>query len=119
MQIRLGKKMLIKIGAWILIILIAPFAFEILLLADIVGVEAALAFLFVYLKALRDSYKERLEGVRSILLAGFQRPAHKLRFLRTSYTYGVVSSCLLLWVTGSILLSVTFWVPYGALLTQL
>ena len=111
--------MLVKIGAWLLIILIAPFAFEILLLADIVGVEAALAFLFVYLKALRDSYKERIEGMRSILLTGFRRPMHKLRFLKISYSYGVVSSCLLLWVTGSILLSVSFWIPYGALLTQL
>ena len=118
MRIRISRKTLVKIGAWALILLISPFAFEFLLLADVIGVEAALAFLFVYLKAIRDSYEQRLERVRSILLAELERPIRRLQCLKRSYALGVASSCLVLWVSGSLIFSLMFWLPYGVILTQ-
>jgi len=62
----------IRLGAVILFCLLAPFAIELVLLADVIGVEAAIVFLFVYLKSVPITLKERLILAKSVVLDSIQ-----------------------------------------------
>ncbi len=115
---RFDRKTWIKVGSWILILLVAPFSFEILILADVVGVDVALAVLVLYLKVISDACYETLDVVKLLLVNGLKRPLDRLRFLQRTYVVNVAGSCIVLWITGSILLSLLLWLPSFVILSQ-
>ena len=60
MRIYISKKTLFKVFAFTLFFLLAPFAFELVIMADIIGVEAAIAFLFTYGKSVALALRDRV-----------------------------------------------------------
>ena len=92
----------LKVGAWLLIVAIAPFAIEILILADIAGAEFALVFLFAYLKSVVMVLRERTTLVLAVLSQAIGTPVEHPLFVRKAYLVNVVASCLALWLTGSL-----------------
>lgn len=55
------RKTWIKVGSWLLIILVAPFAIEIVLIAEVVGVDIAVAMLILYFSAMRNAFWQRVD----------------------------------------------------------
>ena len=72
MRVRLNKQLLFKIFAFTLFMLLAPFAFELVIMADIIGVEAAIAFLFTYGKSVALSIRDRIITAFQISSAFFR-----------------------------------------------
>ena len=118
MRLPRDRKTWIKIGAWLLLALLAPFAIELVLLADIVGAEAALLFLFVYLKASIIAIKERYFLFKHIVLHALRATPNQDVFPKKAYILNVTCSFIALWITGSLLVSIVLWVPSIYMLAQ-
>ena len=72
MRIQINKKTLFRIFAFALFFLLAPFAFELVIMADIVGVEAAIAFLFTYGKSVALTVYDRIRTAFRVMSAFFR-----------------------------------------------
>lgn len=108
---KLDRALLKKILYIMIILAIAPFALEVVLLADVAGAEFAVLFAVYYLKSTAYIALERwLEFKRSViavctLLAEFY-------FFRPRVIVShLAASSLLLLLTSSLLLSCLMWLP--------
>ena len=72
MRIQLNKKTLFRIFAFAVFFVLAPFAIELVIMADIIGVEAAIAFLFTYGKSVALSVRDRILTALRIVTAFFR-----------------------------------------------
>ncbi|NKC00326.1 MAG: hypothetical protein GKR90_17820 [Pseudomonadales bacterium] len=108
---KLNRKMLFRVFAYALFLLFAPFAVELVIMADIVGVEAAIAFLFVYGRSITYMARDRVvityNLAREILAA---HPKSEL-FNNKVYAFGSIASLVLFWVTGSVFVAACGWLP--------
>ncbi len=108
---KLDKQQLKKILYILIILAVAPFALEVVLLADVAGAEFAVFFLVFYLKSIAYVVLERwLEFKRNVatvlsLLAGLY-----LFQSRIAVSHIAASGMLLLF-TSSVLLSCLMWLP--------
>ncbi len=108
---KLDRALLKKILYIMIILVMAPFALEIVLLADVVGAEFAALFAIYYLKSIAYLVYERwLEAKRKMvsictLLAGVY--LFKPRIMLPHFA----ASSLLLLLTSSLLLSCLMWLP--------
>ena len=118
MRLPRDRKTWVEIGAWLLLVLLAPFAIELVLLADVVGAEAALVFLFVYLKASIISVKERYSLIKYVLLNAWRSTPNQEIFSKKVYILNATCSFIALWVTGSLVISIVLWVPSIYILAQ-
>lgn len=79
MKIKLSKEQGRKILFWCILLCIAPFALEVVIMAEFVGAELALYFLTVYIRDLYFSIKAKLIElhifVREIILILNSHPA--------------------------------------------
>lgn len=108
----------IKVGSWVLIILIAPFALEILFVAEVVGVDIAVAMLFLYLSSFRVAFRKRLDAATVLLAVALKKPTDRLQYFTRSYYWNIALSCVVVWITGSLLLSIMLWLPTFLLASQ-
>ena len=111
MKFNFDRKLLFKIFAYTLMLLLAPFAFELVIMADIMGVEAAIAFLFIYGKAAAISAVERIVLGYNVMRAILQSHSGEHHYPHKLYAIGTVSSLLLFWFSGSLLLALVAWMP--------
>ena len=117
-RFRVSKRTLVRIACWVAIILIAPFAIEILLIVDVVGAEAALASLFLYGKAALASLRTRFTLARSAVLAFIRATPGQDLFSRKVVVLNSAFAVVAWFVTGSLLASAVLWLPSLALLAQ-
>jgi hypothetical protein len=111
MKLTFNRALLKKIFFVMVILAVAPFALEVVLLADVAGAEFAVFFLIYYLKTTAYMILERwLEFKRSVLAVCsliaelyFFRP----RILASHFA----ASSLLLLLTSSLLFSCLMWLP--------
>lgn len=108
---KLDRALLKKILFILIILAVAPFALEIVLLADVAGAEFAVFFLFYYLKttayALLGRWLEFKRGAMAVisLLA-------ELYFFRPKILAShLAASGFLLLLTSSLLFSCLMWLP--------
>lgn len=100
-----------RVLLWLLLLSIAPFAIEILFLADIVGIELAMAFFAYYLKDMGLIWQARMQTFRAGVGAGFRcitshaigQPRFLLQHCAMSLTYFVLS--------GSLIWALLVWYP--------
>lgn len=108
---KLDRPLLKKIAFVIIILAVAPFALEVVLLADVAGAEFAVLFLIYYLKT--DTYaliERQLEFKRSVL-AVCSLIAELCCFRPRIMASHLAACSLLLLVTSSLLLSGRLWLP--------
>jgi hypothetical protein len=102
---KLDRPLLKKIAFVMIILAVAPFALEVVLLADVAGAEFAVLFLIYYLKTSTYALIERwLEFKRSVL-AVCSLLAELYCFRPRIMASHLAASSLLLLVTSSLLLS--------------
>ena len=111
MKFKISRKTIVRIASWTLIVLLAPFAIELIVMADIVGAEAALAILFLYGKSLTSMIRERVSLTSNIVRATYEATPGTTYFHHKLYALGSVASLVLFWVTGSLLISTVAWLP--------
>jgi len=114
----MNRETWIKIASWALIILIAPFAFEIAIVAEVVGVDIAVGMLLLYASSVVESVRNRISALNSLLEAALQSPASRLRFVTKSYFWNTAFSCVFVWVTGSVLAMLVLWMPMLMVVSQ-
>lgn len=98
--------------------MIAPFAFEILFVAEVVGVDIAVTMLFLYLGSFMVAVQSRLNAMTVLVTAALRSPTDRLRYLTKSYYWNTALSCIVIWITGSLLLSLVLWLPTFVLASQ-
>lgn len=111
MKFKISRKTVVRIVSWALIALLAPFAIELVFMADIVGAEAALAILFLYGKSLTTMLRERISLARNIIRSIVNAPPDTDHYYRKVYAFGSVAGLVLFWITGSLIISATAWLP--------
>ncbi|UHQ53693.1 MULTISPECIES: hypothetical protein [Microbulbifer] len=67
MKIKPGRHQIRAILFWSIVILIAPFAVEVVMLAELAGAEFAIGFLLLYLKQSMLQLRERLLRLKATL----------------------------------------------------
>lgn len=108
---KLDRALLKKILFIMIILAVAPFALEIVLLADVAGAEFAVFFLIYYLKTTAYMIYERwLEFKRSVL-AVCALLAELYLFRPRVFATHLGASSLLLVLTSSALLCCLMWLP--------
>lgn len=111
MKIKISQRTVIRITCLIIFLLISPFAVEIVLLADIVGVEFAITFLFIYLGSYWTLIKQRGNRFKAACVESFDILSKIYVYRPKVYFTHVTVSSVFLILTGSVLLSTLVWVP--------
>jgi len=107
----LNKKRLSRILAILLVVLIAPFAIELVILVDAVGIEATLAFLFLYGKSVATLARDRVVYGYNLVGAFLDSSPGQETYQHKVFTLGASASFVLFWLTGSAVLSLLAWMP--------
>jgi len=110
-MIKLNRALLKKILFVLIILAVAPFALEVVLLADVAGAEFAVFFLIFYLKTIAYALFERwLEFKRSVLII-CELLAELYLFKPRIMASHLAASSLILLITSSALLCCVMWLP--------
>ena len=105
-------RVLLKMILFIMIILaIAPFALEVVLLADVAGAEFAALFSIYYLKSSAYILYERWLELQRSVIAVCTLLAELYFFRPLVLASPLAASSLLLLLTSSLLLSCLIWLP--------
>ncbi len=113
-----NRRTWIRIGSIVVLCLLAPLAIELVFLADVIGVETAIVFLFVYMKSVLIALRERLLLSKLAFLNALNASVDHHLFSRKAYVVNAVSSGLALWITGSLVLAYAIWLPSLMMLYQ-
>lgn len=112
MKLNFDKKFWIKVGCWLIVLALIPVAAELIFLADIVGVEAALTFFLLYVKDIRDRVVMYIEATvytyRYIVKNCIQ---HSFFGFYPGVAHSM-ASFLLLVISGSIFIATSVWFSY-------
>ena len=115
----LSRKTLLRIFSYALFLLLAPFAIELVIMADIIGVEAAIAFLFFYGKSVAIVAKQKVFTGCKIFRAFFAKTPDEVLLTHERYINGVAYSFVGFGIAGSLIMSVLAYVPAVASALQL
>jgi len=115
---QMNRETWIKIASWALIILIAPFALEIAFVAEVVGVDVAVGMLLLYFSSFMTAVRSRLDALNDLVASALQSPASKVQYLTRSYFWNTATGCVVVWITGSILLPLALWMPTIVIASQ-
>ncbi|MEM1262962.1 MAG: hypothetical protein AAGH76_11245 [Pseudomonadota bacterium] len=108
---KLNRDTWIKIGSWVLILLIAPFFAEIALVAEIVGVDVAVAMLFLYYSAFTTALRTKIDDLNTLVFAALRTPVDRLAYFNKSLCWNTALSGLIFWVGGSLSMLIILWSP--------
>jgi len=114
----MNRETWIKIASWALIILIAPFALEIAFVAEVVGVDVAVGMLLLYFSSFTAAVRSRLDALNTMVASALQSPACKVRYLTRSCIWNTAFGFVVVWISGSILLSLAVWMPTFVIASQ-
>lgn len=116
--VRINRETWIKIASWALIILIAPFALEIAFVAEVVGADIAVGMLLLYFSAFTTAIRNKIDALNSLIVAALRTHAEKAMYLNRSIFWNTASSCVVVWIGGSILASFLLWMPTFMIASQ-
>ncbi len=108
---RLNRALLKKILFVMIILAVAPFAMEVVLLADVAGAEFAVFFLIFYLKTTAYALYERWLAFKHEVLAICSLLAQLYLFRPRVLASHLAASSLILAITSSALLCCILWLP--------
>lgn len=108
---KLDRALLKKILFVMIILAVAPFALEVVLLADVAGAEFAVFFLIYYLKTTAYMIYERWLEFKRNVLAMLTLLAELYLFRPRVFVSHLGASSLLLLLTSSALLCCLMWLP--------
>ncbi|BFM10538.1 hypothetical protein R50072_06910 [Simiduia litorea] len=100
-----------KVLLWSLLLCVAPFAVEIVFLADVVGIEMALAFCAYFLKDTLLIWQTRLRSFRSGVSAGFACIALHAIGQPSCFVQHWLLSAAYFVLSGSLIWAILVWYP--------
>lgn len=111
MKFKLTQEQKRTIFFWIIVILISPFAVEAIFLADLLGAELAVGFLWFFLKDMLNTWEARWANYklefRTTLLMVSKHSAAAPQCFAAHY----LISCIMLMITGSLFYVLVIWWP--------
>ncbi|MEM7078980.1 MAG: hypothetical protein AAF513_10160 [Pseudomonadota bacterium] len=105
------KAIVLKVLIYGAFILLAPFAIELVIMADIIGIEAAMAFLFVYGRSVAIMLRERINLAYNLLVCVLRAQPGDDYFSHRAFAWGAGLSMAALWISGSALVALATWTP--------
>jgi len=115
MKFKFDKKMLVQIAYLLVLLVIAPFAFEILILADFVGVEFAVTFMLFYFRNSAEDFIQKCYHVKHDLIRSIDALSAQFIFQPKNYLFHASASCLVLVLLSSTFFACALWMPIFAL----
>lgn len=108
---RFDKKLLKNIGYLLLLLAIAPFAMEFLLIAEFAGLEFAVTFMLFYFRQLIEEWAFRWWRFRRHLTEQFDTLLALFLFQPRTYGVTATASCVVVVLTGTTFLACAVWLP--------
>ena len=108
---KLDRKTLIKIACLILLLAVMPFSMELILLADIGGLDFALTFFMLYLSAMHNAVLEKWADFKKGCAEFIVFASQLYMFKPKIFVPHIAASGIVLAVTCSMVLACLFWVP--------
>jgi hypothetical protein len=106
-----SKETLKAIVFGLILALIGVFAFEFILIAEVVGSEYALTFALLYFKQAFYDLVERWIRFKQEVTASIESLLQLLMFQPKTYGITASASCLFIVITGSTLFACAIWLP--------
>ncbi|WP_237132360.1 hypothetical protein [Pseudohongiella sp. O18] len=115
MKFEFRKSTLIKLGLILVLIAVAPFlvpfTLEFIIVADLVGLEALIVFLFAYGKSIFNSLKLRIEELSKNITHTARLVSELYMFKPTIFFGHATVSSIVMVLACSVLLACSAWVP--------
>ncbi len=111
MKLKIDKALAIKIGCFLLLLAVAPFAFEFILIADFVGVEFAATFMLLYFRNAFEAYVIRWWQLKTELRENIYPLSQSFLFQPGAYGVSATATCLLVVLSGSTFVAFSLWLP--------
>ncbi len=111
MKFEPDKSTLKQIGFLLVLLALAPFAIEFLVLADFVGLEFAFSFMLLYFKTLYEDMVYRWWRLKTRFENGFDSIIQLCMFQPRTYGLTATASCVVLVFTGTTLVACAIWLP--------
>ena len=108
---KLDRKMLIRIACLGLLLAVMPFSMELILLADIGGLDFALTFFMLYLGAVHNAVLEKWSNFKRGCTEFIVFASQLYMFKPKIFVPHVAASGIVLAITCSMFLAFLFWVP--------
>jgi len=115
MKLKINGALATKVGCFLLLIAVAPFAFEFLLIADFVGVEFAATLMLLYFKDAFEAYVIRWWRFKAELREGIYQLSQSFLFQPKTYGVSATATCLLVMLIGSTFVAFSIWLPVIAM----
>ncbi len=111
MNLKLDKKLVVKAGYLLLLLLVAPFAVEFILIAEFVGVEFAATFMLMYFRTAVAEALQRWRGFRMRLNEQYLWLLGTAMFQPRGYGVAASTSCAIIVFSCSTALACSVWLP--------
>ena len=108
---KLDRKTLIKLACLVLLLAVMPFSMELILLADIGGLDFALTFFMLYLGSMHNTVLEKWSNFKRGCAEFIVFAAQLYMFKPKIFVPHVAVSGVVLSVTCSMILACLFWIP--------
>ncbi|MBO6564540.1 MAG: hypothetical protein JJ956_07340 [Pseudomonadales bacterium] len=115
MKQKFDKHFLKQVGFVLVFLALAPFSIEIVLIADVAGIEFAVTFMAVYYRAVFADLVERWWRFKNRFSERLGKLAELVLFQPSSYGLTATASCLIIVLTGSTLVACSVWLPAMAM----
>ena len=116
MKINFDKKLFIQIGYHLILLAIAPFAFEVLILADyVVDIEFVLTFMLLYFRTAVEDIIVRCYRLKHAVYKTIDTLSEMFIFQPKNDTLHASASCFVIVFMGSTLMASALWLPIIAL----
>lgn len=115
MKQKFDKHFLKQVGFVLVFLALAPFSIEIVLIADVAGIEFAVTFMAVYYRAVFADLVERWWRFKNRFNERLGKLAELVLFQPRSYGLTATASCLIILLTGSTLVACSVWLPAMAM----
>ena len=115
MKFKIPKETLKAIAFTLILCVLAVFAFEVVLIAEVVGTEFAVTFVLLYYKQLYFDLREKCIHFKHELAQQLRMISDMLFFQPKAYGITASASCLFVILSGSTFFACAIWLPAVAL----
>lgn len=115
MKLNFKKSTLVKLGLILALLAIAPFlvpfTLEFIIVADLMGLEALIVFLFVYAKSVGNLLRFKLQRISQHISDTLRLLAELYMFKPKIYLSHATASSLVIICASSVMLACAVWLP--------
>ncbi len=111
MKFEPDKSTLKQVVYLLVLLALAPFAIEFVVLADFVGLEFAFTFMLLYFRNLYEDLVKKWWRFKTRFENGFDELIGLCMFQPRTYSLTATTSCIVMFITGTTLVACAIWLP--------